>query len=302
MKTIKKGSKGDEVKILQLIVGTTADGIFGANTQTALKTWQKKYNLSADGIAGPKTWAKVVDIAPLVKVGASGVWVKVLEILLETMTDDGKYLSAEKKAVQAYQTSKNLSADGIVGPKTWSALFGTTTIITSGTNSTQPVNYKQYDSRWGSVIYTRNNTYNKSQTIKSSGCGPTSAADIVATWWDKSITPKELCALSVTNGYRTTNSGTAWGFFKFIASKYGASKFVQTSSFATAQGCLANGGYVVVSFGPSKWTKGGHFCVMWKDDGNYIYINDPASASSSRAKGTYSEIKAAAKQYFCFWK
>lgn len=68
------------------------------------------------------------------------------------------------------------------------------------------------------------------------------------------------------------------------------------------QGCLADGGYVVVSFRPSKWTKGGHYCVLWKDDGKTIYVNDPASASSRRAKGTYSEVKAAAKQYFCFWK
>jgi hypothetical protein len=45
-----------------------------------------------------------------------------------------------------------------------------------------------------------------------------------------------------------------------------------------------------------------HFCCLWKDDGKYIYVNDPASASSSRAKGTYDEVKAAAKQYFCFYR
>ncbi len=259
MKTIKKGAKGDEVKVLQLIVGTKDDGVFGSKTKTALKNWQKKYNLSADGIAGPKTWAKVADIAPTIKVGSSGTWVKVLEVLLETMTDDGSYKSAEKQAVKAYQTSKKLAVDGIVGPKTWAMLFGVShAIITdNGTNSIQPVNYKQYDSRWGSIVYTKNNTYNKKQTIKSGGCGPTSAADIVATWWDKSITPKELCELAVKHGYRTENSGTSWSFFKFIAKRYGASKFVQTSSFATMQGCLADGGYVVVSFRPSKWTSGG---------------------------------------------
>ena len=304
MKTIKKGSKGDEVKVLQLIVGVADDGKFGSKTKTALKKWQKKYGLDADGVAGPKTWSKMADIAPTIKVGSSGTWVKVLEVLLETMTDDGAYNAVEKQAVKAYQTSKKLDADGIVGPKTWAMLFGVTAAVstTSGTNTKKPVDYKQYDSRWGKVVYTKNNTYNRSQTIKNSGCGPTSAADIVATWWDKNITPKELCALAVKHGYRTNNDGTAWGFFKFIASRYGAKKFVQTSSFATMQGCLEDGGYVVVSFKKSKWTKSGHFCVIWKDDGKYMYINDPASSSSSRAKGTYSEVKAAAKQYFCFWK
>lgn len=261
MKTIKKGAKGDEVKVLQLIVGVTSDGIFGSKTETALKTWQKNNGLTADGIAGAKTWAKVVEKAPTLKTGASGTWVKVLEVLLETMTDDGKYLTAEKQAVKAYQTSKKLDADGIVGPKTWGALFGTaastTTVTTNGTNSKQPVDYKQYDSKWGKIVYTRNNTYNKSQTISNSGCGTTAAADIIATWWDKSITPKETSAWSVANGFRTKNSGTSWDYFKWVAQKYGASKFVQTTSFATMQGCLADGGYVVVSFRPSKWTKGG---------------------------------------------
>lgn len=307
MKTIKKGSKGDEVKVLQLIVGVTDDGIFGNKTKDALKTWQQVNKLTADGVAGPKTWAKIVEEAPTLKTGSSGTWVKVLEVLLETMTDDGKYLTAEKQAVKAYQTSKKLSADGIVGPKTWAALFEistptTITITTSGTNTKQPVNYKQYDSRWGSVIYTQNNTYSKNQTIKSSGCGPTSAADIVATWWDKSITPKELCALSVANGYRTKNSGTDWKFFKFIANKYGASKFVQTSSYATAKACIEDGGYVVVSVKKSRWTNGGHFICWWKVSGGNVYINDPASSSSYRAKAPSSTLKEAAKQYFCFWK
>lgn len=308
MKTIKKGNKGNEVKILQLIVGTTADGIFGSKTKSALKTWQSKNRLSADGIAGPKTWAKIASTAPMLKKGASGTWVKVLEVFLDTMTDDGKYLSDEMQAVKAYQTSKNLSADGIVGPKTWGALFGVSTSTTTatttnnGTNSKQPVDYKQYDSKWASVIYTQNNTYSKNQTIKSSGCGPTAAADIVATWWDKSITPVELCALSVANGYRTKNEGTAWGFFKFIAQKYGASKFVQTSSYSTAKACIEDGGYVVVSVKKSRWTTGGHFICWWKLSGGNVYINDPASSSSYRAKAPTSTLKEAAKQYFCFWK
>lgn len=264
MNTIKNGSKGDEVKVLQLVIGVTADGIFGSKTQNTLKTWQKKNGLTADGVAGPKTWAKIASNAPTLNSGASGTWVKVLEVLLETMTDDGKYLTAEKQAVKAYQTSKNLAVDGIVGPKTWAALFGTatsttttattTTTTNNGTQTKQPVDYKQYDSKWGSIVYTQNNTYSKNQTIKSSGCGTTAAADIIATWWDKSVTPKETSAWSVANGFRTKNSGTAWDYFKWVANKYGASKFVQTSSFATMQGCLADGGYVVVSFRSSKWT------------------------------------------------
>lgn len=56
MKTIKKGTKGNAVKVWQIIVGVTADGIFGSGTETATKTFQKKHGLTVDGIAGPKSW------------------------------------------------------------------------------------------------------------------------------------------------------------------------------------------------------------------------------------------------------
>lgn len=65
---MKKGSKGDEVKTLQTKLKTlgykgkdgkylTCDGDFGTNTDFALRAFQKAKGLSADGIAGPKTWA-----------------------------------------------------------------------------------------------------------------------------------------------------------------------------------------------------------------------------------------------------
>ena len=56
MKTIKKGSKGNVVKVWQIIIGVTVDGIFGSGTEAATKTWQKKHGLTVDGIAGPKSW------------------------------------------------------------------------------------------------------------------------------------------------------------------------------------------------------------------------------------------------------
>jgi peptidoglycan hydrolase-like protein with peptidoglycan-binding domain len=71
---IKKSSKGAAVKKLQnLLIGVgydpgAADGIFGAQTETAVKEFQAnyvlvseedqaEYHLEIDGIVGPKTWA-----------------------------------------------------------------------------------------------------------------------------------------------------------------------------------------------------------------------------------------------------
>ena len=259
---LKNGSRGDSVKALQYILGVQADGVFGKKTEDAVISLQKKAGLVVDGIVGSKTYEYIVSKAPTLKFGSLGSYVFAVESILNTMKSDGVYEQDEIAHVKTFQASKGLTQDGIIGKKTWAALFGidsgasSETGTSNGANTKQPVNYKQYDSRWGSIVYTKNNTYNKSQTIKNSGCGPTSMADIVATWWDSKITPKEMCELSVKNGYRTTNSGTSWDFFQFVAKKYGC-KFVQTSSFATMQNCLASGGYVVVSFRPSKWTNGG---------------------------------------------
>lgn len=56
MNTIKKGSKGNAVKIWQIIIGTTADGNFGSGTESMTKTWQKNHGLTADGIVGKNSW------------------------------------------------------------------------------------------------------------------------------------------------------------------------------------------------------------------------------------------------------
>ncbi|MDO4546495.1 MAG: spore cortex-lytic enzyme [Clostridia bacterium] len=59
------GSRGDNVKKVQqrLIewgyMTGTADGIYGAKTQAAVKQFQRKYGLTADGKVGPATAAKM---------------------------------------------------------------------------------------------------------------------------------------------------------------------------------------------------------------------------------------------------
>lgn len=58
-RTLKKGDKGDDVAKMQKVLGIAADGDFGFGTLTALKKWQKLNGLTADGIAGPITQAKM---------------------------------------------------------------------------------------------------------------------------------------------------------------------------------------------------------------------------------------------------
>ncbi len=59
--TLKRGSTGALVKQLQEKLGIEpADGIYGFWTANVVKEWQGKNGLVADGVAGPKTLAKLL--------------------------------------------------------------------------------------------------------------------------------------------------------------------------------------------------------------------------------------------------
>ena len=49
----------DRVKKLQKLLKIKVDGVFGDTTELAVKKWQKKNNLTQDGVVGPDTWAKM---------------------------------------------------------------------------------------------------------------------------------------------------------------------------------------------------------------------------------------------------
>jgi putative chitinase len=56
---LKIGSKGEDVKKIQVKLGTTADGSFGPGTEKLIKEWQSANGLTADGIVGDGTWSKM---------------------------------------------------------------------------------------------------------------------------------------------------------------------------------------------------------------------------------------------------
>lgn len=65
MITLRRGSRGEEVKKLQQLLGLKADGIFGVQTETAVKQFQLKHGLVADGIVGKNTWNKLLNMNKL---------------------------------------------------------------------------------------------------------------------------------------------------------------------------------------------------------------------------------------------
>jgi len=57
---LKRGDNNEDVKKLQIKLGLEPIGNFGPKTEDAVKAWQTKNGLTADGIVGPNTWAKIM--------------------------------------------------------------------------------------------------------------------------------------------------------------------------------------------------------------------------------------------------
>lgn len=60
---LRRGAKGDDVKLLQSLLPVTADGDFGPKTEAAVRALQSNHALVADGIVGPYTWDALIPAA-----------------------------------------------------------------------------------------------------------------------------------------------------------------------------------------------------------------------------------------------
>lgn len=132
------------------------NGLFDADTELAVKNFQSIFNLTEDGVVGKSTWYRIKSIYNAVKgiselqsegitseelqrlfpevlrLGDTGIGVKSLQYYLAvvayfndfipTTAIDGVFGESTRLAVEAFQTSEGLNADGIVGRDTWNAL------------------------------------------------------------------------------------------------------------------------------------------------------------------------------------
>ena len=58
--TLRRGSRGSDVVVLQKRLGIGADGIFGPGTEAAVIAFQKRNGLVPDGVVGPRTWSALM--------------------------------------------------------------------------------------------------------------------------------------------------------------------------------------------------------------------------------------------------
>jgi peptidoglycan hydrolase-like protein with peptidoglycan-binding domain len=59
--TVLRGSTGDAVMAVQLVLKVKIDGDFGPSTQAAVRSFQSSHGLSVDGVVGPNTWNALVN-------------------------------------------------------------------------------------------------------------------------------------------------------------------------------------------------------------------------------------------------
>ncbi|MDQ6875173.1 MAG: N-acetylmuramoyl-L-alanine amidase [Actinomycetota bacterium] len=126
--TVSIGASGERVRTIQYLLrargySITVDGAFGSGTQATVRSFQSAHGLSVDGIVGPQTWeALVITVAS----GANGDAVRAAQSQLVahgySLTIDGAFGPATDSAVRSFQSSRGLTADGVVGPDTWSKL------------------------------------------------------------------------------------------------------------------------------------------------------------------------------------
>lgn len=129
--TVGQGDEGPVVTGIQYLLrarGFTVapDGVFGPQTRAKVVDLQTTDGLPADGIVGPATWPKLVmQTGP----GASGDAVRAVQQfgLLRSPGDtalvvDGEYGPLTKEHIEFFQESWGLTLDGIAGRETWSFL------------------------------------------------------------------------------------------------------------------------------------------------------------------------------------
>lgn len=161
----------------------------------------------------------------------------------------------------------------------------------------QPVDYKQYDSRWANTNYS---AAGEKTDIRESGCGPTCAAMVIESITGKTFTPKDACAWSLKHGYKACKQGTYYSYFVPQFKEHGIA--CQQLNTANLYGCsnsliidkafglLKEGYYIIACMGKGTWTNSGHFVLVWWENGT-VRINDPASAKPERLNGDVSAFR-----------
>jgi peptidoglycan hydrolase-like protein with peptidoglycan-binding domain len=130
---LRQGASGEVVKQLQSALKDlgydvgAVDGKFGAQTERAVKALQKAQGIAVDGVVGDITWLNIDEADtsnPTIRQGSHGNPVRRAQKRLtlggwDTGGVDGIFGAKTEAAVKRFQKDNGLTADGVVGPRTW---------------------------------------------------------------------------------------------------------------------------------------------------------------------------------------
>ncbi len=159
---LRQGSRGKDVLQLQYLLNYLAefypsiqivaqDSVFGSVTANSVRSFQRLFGLTADGVVGRNTWNRLYQVyrtlqgeytddnnnttpwpGVYLRQGSTGSNVVTLQRLLNNarstysqlpyLTPDGVFGANTNNAVRTFQRFAGLTVDGIVGPSTWNAL------------------------------------------------------------------------------------------------------------------------------------------------------------------------------------
>lgn len=160
---LRVGAIGDEVKVAQFllkVIGAFYENIlpieitgnFDQAMVEVVKSFQSEFGLDADGIIGPKTWSKLIEVYKslepyiltasgefikypgyLIKKGKRGEDVRLIQSwinqihkkyqFIPEINVDGIFGEKTKESIMIFQRWQGLIADGIVGKLTWDSLY-----------------------------------------------------------------------------------------------------------------------------------------------------------------------------------
>jgi cell wall-associated NlpC family hydrolase len=123
---LRRGSAGPDVVRIQLLLGIPADGIFGRQTDRAVRSFQRAHGLLVDGQVGPQTRGALTAGQSaagglILRAGDQGAPVAVVQHALG-ISADGEFGRQTLAAVRSFQARHGLLVDGQVGPHTAAAL------------------------------------------------------------------------------------------------------------------------------------------------------------------------------------
>lgn len=126
------GSRGEHVEFIQehlnrigdryrIVQKLNVDGLFGDATEAAVVAFQKQFDLNPDGIVGPITWNKIIEIYDEVTSEESGApeALYINEIKNEQRTEEIEVLQRKLNTIAShYLFHKPIKATGIYNPST----------------------------------------------------------------------------------------------------------------------------------------------------------------------------------------